>query len=245
MSILNSFELVEEVKEQQPQPKPYKPDDYVREWGTSKGNVIIVLERLKGTPALYLRIFYSGEPVFEVGPFFSKRSFDNLNIKWDEVAIELERRGGSPLTSLPPSEWAKILEQVREEIPDSPVMPRVSEVGTPTLVTIEDLARRGDLYRLSPVEFSGVIIGRSEIKTIPVAIRRKTKNDEQLVVFDLKAPQEAIRFVSQSGERVDEARFFILQLQQHMGHDKFTVYAVGCEVPKSKMVKVRGVIVSE
>ncbi|MEM2619566.1 MAG: hypothetical protein QW356_08860 [Candidatus Hadarchaeales archaeon] len=254
MSILNSFELVEEVKEQQPQPKPYKPDDYIRLWSTSIGSVIIVLERMKGTPALYLRIFYSGEPVFEVGPFFSKRSFDNLNIKWDEVAIELERRGGSPLVNLPPSEWVKLLEQVKAKIPDAPVMPRVEEVGTPAFVTIGILAREGDRFLHQPVEFEGVIIGRSDIKTIPVAVKRKVKvkgknrveeREELSRFFDLRAPEETIKLVTHTGERVDEARFFVLQLQQPMEHDKFTVYAVGCEVPKSKLVKVRGVVVSE
>ncbi|MEM2619400.1 MAG: hypothetical protein QW356_07995 [Candidatus Hadarchaeales archaeon] len=245
MSILNSFELVEEVKEQQPQPKPYKPDDYIRLWSTSIGSVIIVLERLKGTPALYLWVFHNGEPVFKAGPFYSKKSFDNLRINWEDVAVELEKRGARPLTDLPPSGWAKILEQVREKVPDSPVMPRVSEVGAPTLVTIEDLARRGDLYRLSPVEFEGIIVGRSEIKTVPVAIKRKLKNGEYEEFFNLTLPQEAIRFVSHSGERVDEARFFILQLQQYMEHYRFTVYAIGCEVPRSKKVRVRGVVVSE
>ncbi|MEM1710716.1 MAG: hypothetical protein QW820_07485, partial [Sulfolobales archaeon] len=63
--------------------------------------------------------------------------------------------------------------------------------------------------------------------------------------FDLRAPEETIKLVTHTGERVDEARFFVLQLQQPMEHDKFTVYAVGCEVPKSKLVKVRGVVVSE
>jgi len=210
--------------------------------------VVISLERLKGTPALRVRVWHRGRVVWESGTFFSKRSFSVEGKHWERIAAELEREGVPAMKLVKPEEWLKLLEEARKQVPDTVMMPKLEELKPPTPVSVEELAKRADRYLYEAVEARCVVVGRSEIALAPVAVHEEGE-DGLVRAFDWSRPQDSLNLVLMKvkGEPLDKASFFIYKLQDELGSEglQFTAFTLGVEPTKSRRVLVRGVVVEQ
>jgi len=214
-----------------------------------KENIEIAVEREKLTPALYLVIRHHDELVFESQPFFTRKSLRLNDSIIDKIQVELEKRGVAFYKIATITEWQKALEEAKRIVPEKPIMPLIEETGlTPQLVTVEELARNAVPYLFKPVEVHAVIAGKSEIIFVPVAIEEEDKEtkDTILKVFNLEDPDLSLKVMSiwKKEKIIDYTSLFVLRLQDPAGFEKFTCLAVGCDIPKSRRIIVRGIVVA-